>query len=198
MNGVIKLVWALCALLGVGSVVGQERADQLLAQMQQTVAAMDAYRIGFVVDVEGTEMQGTLAVADDRYQILLGDMEVLGDSLHRYEINHARREVTLLPTEAMSVNLLSNPSQALLTVAQSEAALLTEHGRIAELLICPKEEQVEIRLWLDTVRALPTKIRYEQEGIGVDIRITQFQKTESLLIAFDPTRYKAYEMIDFR
>ena len=180
------------------SVSGQSRAEQLLARMQHSIAAMGAYETAFVVDVEGTELSGTLAVEGARYHIQMGIMEVYGDSLLRYEINHDRREVTLMPTEKESTNLLSNPAHALSAVSTAEAALLMEKDGVAELLVQPPHEQGQIRLWLDATRSLPTKIRYEQEGIGVDIGIRALKKMSAPLPAYDAAKYAAYEQIDFR
>ena len=182
----------------VWSVSGQSRAEQLLARMQSAIAAFEAYETAFTVNIEGAELSGTLAVAGARYQIQMGAMEVYGDSLLRYEINHDRREVTLMPTEKESTNLLSNPAHALSAVATAEAALLLEKEGVAELLVQPPHEQGQIRLWLDIARNLPTKIRYEQEGIGVDIGIRSLKKRTTPLPAYDAAKYAAYEQIDFR
>lgn len=193
-----RLLIALCCVLLVATVSGQSRAEQLLKRMQTSIAAMGAYETAFVVDIEGAELSGTLAVAGARYHIQMGTMEVYGDSLLRYEINHDRREVTLMPTEKESTNLLSNPAHALSAVAAAEAALLMEKDGVAELLVQPPHEQGQIRLWLDATRGLPTKIRYEQEGIGVDIGIRALKKMAAPLPAYDAAKYAAYEQIDFR
>ena len=194
----IRLIGVICCALMVWSVSGQSRAEQLLARMQSAIAAFEAYETAFTVNIEGTELSGTLAVEGARYQIQMGMMEVYGDSLLRYEINHDRREVTLMPTEKESTNLLSNPAHALSAVATAEAALLLEKEGVAELLVQPPHEQGQIRLWLDTARNLPTKIRYEQEGIGVDIGIRSLKKRTTPLPAYDAAKYAAYEQIDFR
>lgn len=193
-----RLLIAVCCALIAWPVSGQSRAEQLLARMQSSIAAFEAYESAFTVTIEGTELSGTLAVAGARYRIHMGTMEVYGDSLLRYEINHDRREVTLMPTEKESTNLLSNPAQALAVVAAAEAALLMEKEGVAELLVQPPHEQGQIRLWLDTTSALPTKIRYEQEGIGVDIGIRALKKMTTPLPAYDASKYAAYEQIDFR
>ena len=193
-----RLLIALCCVLLVATVSGQSRAEQLLKRMQTSIAAMGAYETAFTVNIEGTELSGTLAVEGARYHIQMGTMEVYGDSLLRYEINHDRREVTLMPTEKESTNLLSNPAHALSAVATAEAALLMEKDGVAELLVQPPHEQGQIRLWLDATRNLPTKIRYEQEGIGVDIGIRALKKMAAPLPAYDAAKYAAYEQIDFR
>lgn len=194
----IRLIGVLCCALMAWSVSGQSRAEQLMARMQSAIAALGAYEAAFTVNIEGTELSGTLAVAGARYRIHMGTMEVYGDSLLRYEINHDRREVTLMPTERESTNLLSNPAHALSAVAAAEAALLMEKEGVAELLVQPPHEQGQIRLWLDTTSALPTKIRYEQEGIGVDIGIRSLKKMTTPLPTYDASKYAAYEQIDFR
>lgn len=193
-----RLLIALCCVLLVATVSGQSRAEQLLKRMQTSIAAMGAYETAFVVDIEGTELSGALAVEGARYHIQMGAMEVYGDSLLRYEINHDRREVTLMPTEKESTNLLSNPAHALSAVSTAEAALLMEKNGVAELLVQPPHEQGQIRLWLDATRSLPTKIRYEQEGIGVDIGIRALKKMAAPLPTYDVAKYATYEQIDFR
>lgn len=193
-----RLLIALCAVLLATTVSGQSRAEQLSAQMQSAIAALGAYEATFTVHIEGTELSGTLAVEGARYHIQMGTMEVYGDSLLRYEINHDRREVILMPTEKESTNLLSNPAHAFSAVATAEAALLMEKDGVAELLVQPPHEQGQIRLWIDTARNLPTKIRYEQEGIGVDIGIRALKKMAAPLPAYDAAKYAAYEQIDFR
>lgn len=191
------MVGWLCTLC-VWSAAGQSRAEQLLLQMKQAVETMAAYETAFVVEAEGMTFEGTMAVEDARYRIRMGEVEVLGDAAMRHEINHARREVTLMPSEQMSTNLLSNPASALLAVARAEAELLTEQNGTAELLLVPQNEAGQIRLWLDTTKGLPMKIRYEQEGVGVDIRIRSMHPLKGTIPAYDVARYEGYEIIDFR
>ena len=196
----MKLRWicAVCALLCAWTVSGQGRAKQLLSQMQTTLAAYGAYEAEFSVEIEGMAMVGTMAVEGEHYWIRMGQMEAYGDNRLRYEINHDRREVTLMPVEQESTNLLSNPAQAFALVAASESALLTEQGGVAELLVMPKNKQGQIRLWLNAQNGLPSKIRYEQEGVGIDILIRSIHKRSDALPRYEATRYADYEVIDFR
>ena len=196
----MKLRWicAVCGLLCAWTASCQGRAEQLLSQMQTTLAAYGAYVADFSVEIEGMAMEGTMAVEGEHYWIRMGQMEACGDHQLRYEINHDRREVMLMPVEPESANLLSNPAQAFALVAGSESALLAEQRGTAELLVMPKNEQGQIRLWLDAQNGLPSKIRYEQEGVGVDIQIRSIRKRSESLPHYEASRYADYEVIDFR
>lgn len=197
MRWMWSLCCALCALC-VWNVVGQNRAEQLLERMKQAVEALGGYAAEFSVEAEGMTFAGTMTVDGERYRISMEDVEVWGDAEARYEVNHARREITLTETEHESTNLLSNPARAWAMATDAEAAVLSDTADAIVLLLTPKQESGHIRLWLDAKRMLPTKMRYEQDGLGVDVRIKRVEALKEPLPPYDVTRYATYELIDFR
>ncbi|MBE6177559.1 MAG: hypothetical protein E7149_03525 [Rikenellaceae bacterium] len=197
MRRIILIVSSL--LLCVGALRGQDRASQAVRDMVAAIEAMGRYEVDFLIRADAQELPGKIAVEGEAYAIRMGDAEVFGDASIRYEINHARREVTLMPTETESDNLLSNPAHAFARLTQSAARLEREQeGELVIALTNPDEPLTTIFLTLQATTNLPRKIRYEMDGAGIDVVVRQLVRIEETLPRYEATQYAGYEVIDFR
>lgn len=197
MRRIILIVSSL--LLCAGALRGQDRASQALRDMVAAIEAMGRYEVDFLIRADAQELPGKIAVEGEAYAIRMGDAEVFGDASIRYEINHARREVTLMPTETESDNLLSNPAHAFARLTQSTARLEREQeGELVIALTNPDDPLTTIFLTLQATTNLPCKIRYEMDGAGIDVVVRQLVRIEETLPRYDATQYAGYEVIDFR
>lgn len=197
MKRIVLIVSSL--LLCVGVLRGQDRASQAVRDMVAAIEAMGRYEVDFLIRADAQELPGKIAVEGEAYAIRMGDVEVFGDASIRYEINHARREVTLMPTETESDNLLSNPAHAFARLTQSAARLEREQeGELVIALTNPDEPLTTIFLTLQAATNLPRKIRYEMDGAGVDVVVRKLVRLEEALPRYDATQYAGYEVIDFR
>lgn len=197
MKQIILIVSSL--LLCAGALRGQDRASQAVRDMVAAIEAMGRYEVDFLIRADAQELPGKIAVEGEAYAIRMGDAEVFGDASIRYEINHARREVTLMPTETESDNLLSNPAHAFARLTQSTARLEREQeGELVIALTNPDDPLTTIFLTLQATTNLPRKIRYEMDGAGIDVVVRQLVRIEETLPRYDATQYAGYEVIDFR
>lgn len=197
MKRIVLIISSL--LLFAGALQGQDRASQALRDMVAVIEAMGRYEVDFLIRADAQELPGKIAVEGEAYAIRMGDAEVFGDASIRYEINHARREVTLMPTEIESDNLLSNPARAFARLTQSAARLEREQeGELVIALTNPDDPLTTIFLTLQATTNLPRKIRYEMDGAGIDVVVRQLVRIEETLPRYDATQYAGYEVIDFR
>ena len=197
MRRIILIISSL--LLCAGVLRGQDRASQALRDMVAAIEAMGRYEVDFLIRADAQELPGKIAVEGEAYAIRMGDAEVFGDASIRYEINHARREVTLMPTETESDNLLSNPAHAFAQLTQSTARLEREQeGELVIALTNPDDPLTTIFLTLQAATSLPRKIRYEMDGAGIDVVVQKLVRIEETLPRYDATQYVGYEVIDFR
>ena len=207
---IISRLMALGALwllvVGVGSVAAQtQRADEV-GRMVDALRAMGRYSVTYTITADDANvaltdgaMQGSIVVADDRYRITLPDAEVYGEGDLRYEVNHPRKEITLMTTEHESSNLLSNPARAFELIASYRATLVAERADASEWSLTPPDDQLTtIRLAIDAKSHLPKRIRYEMDGAGVEIRINAIRPISTSLKPFEQSAYGGYELIDFR
>lgn len=197
MKRIVLIVSSL--LLFVGALQGQDRASQALRDMVAAIEAMGRYEVDFLIRADAQELPGKIAVEGEAYAIRMDDAEVFGDASIRYEINHARREVTLMPTETESDNLLSNPAHAFARLTQSTARLEREQeGKLVIALTNPDEPLTTIFLTLQAATKLPRKIRYEMDGAGIDVVVRKVVRLEEALPRYEAKQYAGYEVIDFR
>ena len=207
INGRLAVLTALWLLIvGVCSVAAQTQRAGEVGRMVDALRAMGRYSVTYTITADDANvalmdgaMQGSIVVADDRYRITLPDAEVFGEGDLRYEINHPRKEITLMTTEHESSNLLSNPARAFELIASYRATLVAERADASEWSLTPPDDQLTtIRLVIDAKSHLPKRIRYEMDGAGVEIRINAIRPISTALKAFDQSAYGGYEFIDFR
>lgn len=162
--------------------------------------AADPYEVSFVMEGDGLAVVGRYAVSGDRYRITLPEAEVWGEATVRYEVDHRRKTITLMPVDTTAVNLLDNPTRAFDFVATAYPSRLVSQGddeAVVELTTA-EEPLTLVRLTLALPDVRPKQVRYEIDGIGVDLRIERIASLDQPLPAFSPARYPDYEVVDFR
>lgn len=194
------VVLALGVLCFARTSFGQNRAEVLVEKMSKTMGAMGGYEAAFVVASGDEQLLGSFAVEGERYRIELADMVVFGEATERYEVNKARKEITLMQTESSSANILSNPAHAFELVGSLyRPVLLSEEGGKAQLSLQSEDDlKTTIRLVVNTATNLPSEIVYAMEGLELKIEIHTIKSLQTSLPKYDPAHYADYELIDFR
>lgn len=200
-----RLFTLVILLFATMSVVAQDtaaksRADYLVSRLSEKMHSMPSYRVEFEVQAGDDTISGEYSVAGYIYHIAVADMEVYGDDKVRYEIDKSKREIVVDRSDIESHNLLSNPTRAFSFVGSDyQAELLSEDGRQAEIRLTPKDttqsEGIAIAISLSDYN--PLRILYDVEGDCVAISILTL-KSDREPARYDSSRYKDYEVIDFR
>ena len=201
-----SIIYLLVALLALGVLCfartsfGQNRAEVLVEKMSKTMGAMGGYEAAFVIASGNEQLLGSFAVEGERYRIELADMVVYGEATERYEVNKARKEVTLMQTESSSANILSNPAHAFELVGSLyRPVLLSEEGGKAQLSLQSEQDlKTTIRLVVNTATNLPSEIVYGMEGLELAIKIVSISPLKRPFPLYDKAQYADYELIDFR
>ena len=199
-GAVSKVLFALCSLLFPLSAVAQGDDAALLQQLAATMRACDPYEVSFVMEGEGFALQGRYVVAGDRYRITLPEAEVWGEAAMRYEVDHRRETITLTPIDQQRGNLLDNPTRAFdFAAADYRAEVVEERDGVVRLKLTTESDPLTtIYLTLDGSTARPRAVRYEIDGIGVDLRLKTLKKSSDPLPQFALSNYAEYEVVDFR
>ena len=162
--------------------------------------ALQPYEATFVMEGEGLSIEGSYAVEGQRYRITLPEAAVWGEEGLRYEVDHRRKSITLMPVETTSRNLLDNPAQAFdFAAADYRAEVVEERDGVVRLKLSTEADPLTtIYLTLDGSTARPRAVRYEIDGIGVDLRLKTLKKSSDPLPQFALSNYAEYEVVDFR
>ncbi len=193
-----KVLFALYALLA--SLCATAQTEGYLARLAATMKAADPYEVAFAIEGDGLRVEGEYAVSGDRYRIILPDAEVWGEGTMRYEVDHRRKTITLMPVDTTARNLLDNPTRAFDFVATEYPSRLLAHEADKAIieLISADNPLTTVRLTLSLPDLRPRAVRYEIDGIGVDVQIGDLATLKEPLPGFAPSRYPDYEVVDFR
>ena len=193
-----RILFALCSLLFPLCALAQEGG--YLERLAATMRALEPYEATFVMEGEGLSVVGSYAVEGSRYRITLPEAAVWGEEGLRYEVDHRRRTITLMPVDTTSRNLLDNPSRAFdFVAADYQMELVQVLDQEVQLRLSTEADPLTtIYLTLDRSTARPRAVRYEIDGIGVDLRLTALQPATKPLPKFAPGDYAEYEVVDFR
>ncbi|MBR5850033.1 MAG: immunoglobulin domain-containing protein [Alistipes sp.] len=182
------------------SAVAQGDDAAMLQQLAATMRAYDPYEVSFMMEGEGFALQGRYVVAGDRYRITLPEAEVWGEAAMRYEVDHRRETITLTPIDQQSGNLLDNPTRAFDFAPELYMVerTVTEGDTVRLELVLKADPKTRIHLTLDRAKLLPKGVRYEMDGVGVDVKLTYLRAAEQPLAPFSLQAYSGYEVVDFR
>ncbi len=198
MNSLRSLWIALLVMVAPYGAVAQ--TEGYLSRLAATMQAADPYEAAFVMEGEGVQLAGRYQVAGNRYRITLPEAEVWGEGGVRYEVDHRRKCVTVMPVDTTAHNLLDNPTRAFDFVATTYPARLLsqENNEIVIELETATDPLTLVRLTLAQPDMRPRRVRYEIDGIGVDVRIEKLNSTQEELPPFLLANYADYELVDFR
>lgn len=205
----VCVLWlaALCAN-------ADERSSALLNKLSSLIGGYGNYRVEFTVyipDLQPQQIEGYYLVNDDKYYISVEESEVYCDGKIKYEVNRADREVTIDAVNPAERNILSNPTRAFEFLDGSfthsaQGEVLVEEKRCDRILLRPVDKALglsEVTLDVDRQSGLPVRLAYRLEGssapisIGID-RIVPHAAADPSVFAFNRSKYKGFEMIDFR
>ena len=100
-----RLLLFVVLLACAGPVAAGNRAAEILEGLAAGFRAMKGYEVDFAVEAGEYRTAGSYAVEGRGYFLTLGDAEVFCDGTVRYEVDHARREVTIVGVDTTSRNI---------------------------------------------------------------------------------------------
>ena len=109
MKRSIIILFALLA--AIGSCRAADDAQAILRRTADYVKKLGDYGVSFVLTSGDYASSGRYAVSGDVYYIAVDNAEVYSDGKTRYEVNHARKEVSVDDMDAASRNILDNPTR---------------------------------------------------------------------------------------
>ena len=201
MRKIISL--SLSLVLGLTAVV-QAAADtkDVLAELKQYIAKMGRYEAAFALQAGDYKADGRYVVDGNSYHIVVGDAaEVYCDGKVRYEVDNEREEVNIDVVDALSRNILDNPTRCFDFVGSDyRATVVAQDEKQITLKLVSTDEKVEgeIFLTLDAATFTPKEIEYHLYDERFNVKILSLAKTKSSPAKFDRSRYRNHEIIDFR
>ena len=109
---VLLAVFAVGCLCTVAQSAAASRAAEIVGALSAKFRALNAYEVGFTLTSGDYSVSGSYRVEGERYTLRVGDAEVFADGKVRYEVDRARREVTVVEVDTASRNLLTDPVHA--------------------------------------------------------------------------------------
>lgn len=196
--------WLLLAVLLCGTVrAAENRAGEILEGLAAGFRAMKGYEVDFTVEAGEYRTAGSYAVEGQGYFLTLGDAEVFCDGTVRYEVDNARREVTIVGVDTASRNILNNPVKAFdFLDSEYDPELLTETAGRAVVRLTPTAGNSSpagvITVTVSTATMRPEVLDYDYDGERVQVGILGIAPLAGHVRLFDKNAYAGYEFIDFR
>ena len=197
-------LWLLLAVLLCGTVrAAENRAGEILERLAAGFRAMKGYEVTFEVEAGEYRTAGSYAVEGQGYFLTLGDAEVFCDGTVRYEVDNARREVTIVGVDTASRNILNNPVKAFdFLDSEYDPELLTETAGRAVVRLTPTAGNSSpagvITVTVSTATMRPEVLDYDYDGERVQVGILGIAPLAGHVRLFDKNAYAGYEFIDFR
>ncbi|WP_239406031.1 LolA family protein [Alistipes sp. An66] len=196
--------WLLLAVLLCGTVrAAENRAGEILERLAAGFRAMKGYEVDFTVEAGEYRTAGSYAVEGQGYFLTLGDAEVFCDGTVRYEVDNARREVTIAGVDSTSRNILNNPVRAFDFLGDDyRAELLSETGGKAVVRLTPVEgsgaSAGTVAVTVSTATMRPEQLDYDYDGERIRVVVRRVAPLAGPLARFERSRFEGYEFIDFR
>ncbi len=188
-----------------------EKAAALLAGLSKNIAALGDYRVEFGVGAEGGQILGSYIVSGPKFRIVTPEFEVIGDGVSRYEINHELREVVADAMDTTDVNILVNPVKAFEFAKEgfvpSYKGEVQANGKVCDMVemkpALDGSAITQVKLYVARDTGLPVRLEYLLDGIDekVSVTVSSFKKDTAIKLSdfvFDRSKYKGYEVVDFR
>lgn len=198
-----RLLLFVGLLACVGPVAAGNRASEILERLAAGFRAMKGYEVAFEVEAGESRIGGSYAVEGQGYYLTLGDAEVFCDGSVRYEVDHDRREVTIVGVDTTSRNILNNPVRAFdFLGSEYLPELLSEADGRAVVRLTPaagnNSPAGTVTVTVSTATMRPEVLDYDYEGERVRITISRVAPLGEPLRTFDRKGCEGYEFIDFR
>ena len=196
-----RLFVVIVAIFSTLNSWADERSQSVLRSVAEYVQALGEYEAEFDVVAGDYETNGRYGVLDDTYHIEVAQAEVYSDGKVRYEVDHDRREVNIDVMDLASRNILDNPTRCFDFVGDNYASTIySEAGSDVTLLLRANDETIEgdIYLTVDSATGRPRKIAYVLYDDRIEVTITSLERRRNLVRRYDESKYKGYEIVDFR
>ncbi len=189
------------------------RSSEVLGKMAAAIKAMKSYRVDFTLYADRTAkgVKGSYTVSGESYRVEAGGAEVFSDGKVRYEVNPVDMEVAIDEVNPSDNTIMGNPVRVFDFPADTfyhtygDAAVVD--GRAVDIVnVFPRGEAsgvVQITLRIDASTRLPVQISYRLEGVSSPVKVDidsvkPVSGNVEQLFRFDRSKYKSYEIIDFR
>ena len=198
-----RLLLFVVLLACAGPVAAGNRAAEILGRLAEGFRAMEGYEVSFEIEAGEYRARGRYAVEQKGYCLELGDAEVFCDGSVRYEVDNARREVTIVGVDTSSHNILNNPVGAFdFLDSQYTPELVSESGgrAVVRLDLTDGGEAAagSVTVTVDTATGRPLALDYDYDGERVHVSVVRVAELSAPIRRFDPSRCAGYEFIDFR
>ncbi len=190
-----------------------ERSKALLTKMGAAIRGWKQYQVEFTLHAgeASKPIPGNFKVSGQKYYLSVEDREVYCDGTIKYEVNRTDKEVTVDQVDPKDKSILANPTRAFDfsddVFTHSYGGQTTFGGKKCDVVILRARSAddpiLEIKLMLDAASGLPAAVSYRMENVSepVQIDVTSIKPAEVLpesQFRFDRSKYKGYEVIDFR
>lgn len=196
-----KLVLLALVLSFALSAAADEKSKSMLQRVAQYVEALGAYDAEFKVVAGDYKATGEYSVAGDAYYISLDAAEVYSDGKVRYEVDHNREEINVDNVDLTSRNVLDNPTRCFDFVdAGYESDVYAETGDSKTIHLRSTDPAIEgdIYLTMNAASGRPERLEYKLYDDVIVVDVVSLDKRKAKVESFDKTKYKEYEIIDFR
>ncbi len=206
-----KLLVVLLVSLSAVVARADARSSELLARLQQTLKSYKGYEVAFSGYAFGLDaVAGRCVVSGDKYYLSLMGVEVFSDGKLKYEVYPQTREVHINKVDPKDRDISSNPAKAFdyLDGFFTHSYLGTETYRgvkceAVELRPTKTAFYKALKLYIDSSTGLPAGVVYNNEisAESIDVKITKLAELKTVdpgVFAFDKSKYKDYDVIDFR
>lgn len=198
MRRLLILVFASFCWLSASA---DQTSQGILQRVAQYIKALGSYDAGFVVRANDYTTTGSYCVEGDAYHISLDRAEVFSDGETRYEVDHDRAEVNIDVMDLESYNVMDNPTRCFDFVDKGYTSKIhTRQAGEVTLLLHSTDEDIEgdIYLTVDERTFRPKMIAYELYDDRIEVTITSIEQRKRPIGRFDESKYKGYEIVDFR
>ena len=196
-----RVILSALALFVCVSAVADEQSKAALQRVAHYVEALGAYDAKFKVEAGDYKAEGSYAVSGDNYYITLDEAEVYSDGKVRYEVDHNREEVNVDNVDLTSRNVLDNPTRCFDFVDSGyESDVFEQNGSQQTIHLRSTDAAIEgdIYLTIDAASACPQRLEYKLYDDIIVVDVISLEKRKTKINSFDKSKYKDYEIIDFR
>lgn len=196
-----RVIFSALALFVCVSAVADEQSKAALQRVAHYVEALGAYDAKFKVAAGDYTTLGSYAVSGDNYYITLDEAEVYSDGKVRYEVDHNREEVNVDNVDLTSRNVLDNPTRCFDFVDSGyESDMFEQNGSQQTIHLRSIDAAIEgdIYLTIDAASACPQRLEYKLYDDIIVVDVISLEKRKTKINSFDKSKYKDYEIIDFR
>ena len=163
---------------------------------------MRTYHVDFEIAADDYRSKGEYVVAGRDFYLRTDDTEVYAESGIRREITRSKKEITIDTIDASARDIISNPSTGFSALSEdfsSTTVPLPDGGY--RITFVPKAESSASETITVSVAKdgrTPTSIIYNTASGAIEVRLRVIEPAKNGCPHYDETKYRGYEVIDFR